>query len=72
MVNRTFVSGPQTLTDSPEKLAEWDRAVNEDPVPNVDPNRSQLAGADRPATREELIAFVRENNARIARERGNG
>ncbi len=72
MVNRAFVSGPQTLTVSPEKLAEWDRAVNEDPVPNVDPNRTQLAGADRSATREELIAFVRENNARIARERSRG
>lgn len=51
-------------------LQEWDRIVNEDPMPNIDPNKTVLAGAGgRPATRDELIAFVRENNARIARKR---
>jgi hypothetical protein len=51
-------------------LREWDRAVNEDPLANPDPNRTALAGTGgRPATRDELIEFVRENNARIARER---
>jgi hypothetical protein len=51
-------------------LQEWDRIVNEDPMPNIDPNRTVLAGSGgRPATRDELIAFVRENNARIVRER---
>ncbi|HET9719665.1 MAG TPA: tyrosine-type recombinase/integrase [Solirubrobacteraceae bacterium] len=54
----------------PGTLQDWDRAVNEDPVPNVDPSRTVLVGAGgRPATREELIEFVRENNARIEHER---
>jgi hypothetical protein len=51
-------------------LQEWDRWVNEHAVPDTDPNRTILAGSGgRPATREELLAFVAENNARIARER---
>lgn len=51
-------------------LQEWDRVVNEHPVPNTDPNRTVLAGAGgRPATHDELIEFARENNARVARER---
>jgi hypothetical protein len=51
-------------------LQEWDRQVNEHPIPDTDPNRTILAGTGgRPATREELLAFVAENNARIARER---
>jgi hypothetical protein len=51
-------------------LQEWERWVNEHAVPNTDPNRTILAGTGgRPATREELIAFLAENNARIARER---
>ena len=51
-------------------LQEWDRIVNEQPEPNTDPNRTVLAGVGgRPATRRELTEFVRENNARIARER---
>jgi integrase len=52
-------------------LREWDRAVNKQPLSNPDPNRTVLAGAGgRPATRDELIEFARQNNARIARERG--
>ena len=44
--------------------------MNDDPLPNPDPNRPVLAGAGgRPATRDELIEFVRKNDARIARER---
>jgi hypothetical protein len=51
-------------------LQDWDRVVNGHPVPNNDPNRTVLAGTGgRPATRDELIEFVRENNTRIARER---
>ena len=51
-------------------LQEWDRWVNEHALPNTDPNRTILAGTGgRAATREELLAFVADNNARIARER---
>ncbi len=51
-------------------LQEWDRVVNEDPLPNPDPNRTVLArSGGRPATREELLEFARENNTRIERER---
>jgi hypothetical protein len=51
-------------------LQEWDRNVNEHPLPNDDPNKTVLADTGgRPATRDELIEFVRENNARIERER---
>jgi len=51
-------------------LQEWDRVVNEEPLPNPDPNRTVLAGAGgRSATRDELIEFARENNARVARQR---
>jgi integrase len=56
----------------PGTLQEWDRAVNEHPVPNHEPNRTMLAESDgRPGSRDELVRFVRENNARIARERSN-
>ena len=51
-------------------LQEWDRVVNEDPLPNPDPNRTVLArSGGRPATREELLEFARENDTRIERER---
>jgi len=61
----------RTVTQLPSGTPqEWDRIVNEDPVPNPDPNRPVLAGAGgRPATRDEVIEFARENNARVARER---
>lgn len=53
-------------------LQEWDRAVNENPLPNDDPNRFVLAGSGgRPATREEILAYVREHSERIARERAS-
>jgi hypothetical protein len=56
-----------------EVLQDWDRAVNEHPVANADPNRTVLAGAGgRPASRHELTEFVCENNARVARERDAG
>jgi hypothetical protein len=59
---RTVISLP------PGTLQEWDRQVNERPVSDGDPNRLTFVGADRPATREEILAFVAENNARYARE----
>ena len=44
----------------PDRLQQWDRAVNEHPVSNTDPNRTALTGAGgRPATRQELTEFVR-------------
>jgi hypothetical protein len=42
--------------------------VNEHPAPNDEPNRLTFLGAGRPATREEILAFVAQNNARYARE----
>ena len=85
LLNRAFVSGTYLATsydrDRPARkspvtrlpsgtLRAWDRAVNEHPLTNTDPNRTVLAGAGgRPATRDELVEFVRENDARIARER---
>ena len=83
LLNRAFASGSRvasydrdmSATNRPAAklpsgaLREWDRAVNERPLPNADPNRTVLAGTDgRPATRDELIEFARENDARIARE----
>jgi integrase len=65
LLNRAFAMSVPATT-----LKDWDRAVNEDPLPNPDPNRTALAGGDgRPATREQLLAYARENNARVARER---
>ncbi len=85
LLNRVFASGSHPVAsydrDVPARqppvtrlpsgtLRAWDRAVNEQPLPNTDPNRTVLAGAGgRPATRDELVGFVRENDARIARER---
>jgi integrase len=75
LLNRAFALGDEgAVTTLPSGTLEaWDRAVNEDPLPNAEPNRTVLVGADgRPATREELIEFVRENNARVARESEGG
>ena len=83
LLNSAFTLGPPPALESPtadmsspivslpsETLSAWDQAVNEDPVPNTDPNRTALAGSGgRPATPEELAAFVRGNNARVTRER---
>jgi integrase len=67
LLNRAFAPASHLPTGT---LRAWDRAVNEHPLPNTDPNRTAFAGAGgRPATRDELIEFVRENDARIARER---
>jgi len=49
-------------------LERWDREVNEHPLPDPEPNRLTFRGAGRPATREEILAFVAENNSRYARE----
>jgi integrase len=69
--DRVMPATTRTVTQLPSGTPqEWDRIVNEDPVPNPDPNRAVLAGAGgRPATRDEVIEFARENNARVARER---
>lgn len=53
---------------APGILQRWDLEVNEHSVVDDDPNRVTFAGAGRPATREEMLAFVAENNARYARE----
>ena len=52
----------------PGTLQLWDRSVNEHPAPNDEPNRVTFLGAGRPATREEILAFVAQNNTRYARE----
>jgi integrase len=67
ILNRAFAAGSQLPVGT---LQEWDRVVNEHLLPNTDPNRTALAGTGgRPATRDELIEFVRENNAPTARGR---
>jgi hypothetical protein len=53
-------------------LQRWDRWVNEHPVRDDEPNRVTFAGAGRPATRDEIFAFVAENNARYTREHPGG
>lgn len=69
MLNSAFTLRPAVQLH-PGTLQEWDEAVNEDPVPDPEPNRTVLVGTGgRPATRDELVTFVRENNARIAGER---
>lgn len=52
----------------PGTLRRWDRRVNEHPARDDEPNRVMFVGAGRPATREEILAFVAENNARYARD----
>ena len=51
-------------------LEEWGEWINANAQPsNADGNRTVLAGSGgRPASREELVAFVAEQNARHARE----
>lgn len=53
-------------------LKEWGDWINANAEPtNPDGNQTVLAGAGgRPATRDELVAFVAEQNARYAREHG--
>ena len=62
MGDRGHVSFP------PGTLQQWDRWVNEHSAPDDEPNRLTFVGAGRPATREEILAFVADNNARFARE----
>jgi integrase len=71
--DRVMPASKRPVTKLPSgTLREWDRVVNEHPLPNPDPNRAVIAGTGgRPATRDELIEFVRENNARIARGRAD-
>ena len=75
LLNSAFAFEPSrpAAIDLPSgTLEEWDRVVNEHPTTDTDGNRTVLAGqGGRPAAREELVAFVRENNARIARARSN-
>lgn len=84
LLNRAFALEPPPASDPdvpssgtavvqlrPGTLEEWDRAVNEQLVPNTDPNQTVLAGAGHPASPRELTEFVRENNARIARGRAD-
>jgi hypothetical protein len=52
-----------------EGVGDWINA-NAQPT-NPDANRTVLAGSrGRPATRDELVAFVAEQNARYTREHG--
>jgi len=72
LLNSAFARERPVVTLPSGTLEEWDRNINEHPLPNTDPNRTVLVGAGgRPATRDELIEFVRENNARIERERAS-
>lgn len=76
ILNRAFAMAEQParrrVVVPPDTLSVWDRAINENPLPNDDPNRNVLAGSGgRPATRDEVLAFVRENNERVARERAD-
>lgn len=49
---------------------EWFEHAKRVATPRTDDDRTILAGMDRPATPEELIAFVEREQARIRRERG--
>jgi hypothetical protein len=51
-------------------FVEWGEGINANAEPtNADGNMTVLAGSGgRPATREELVAFAAEQNARYARE----
>lgn len=74
MLNRAFAaqdhSVRRTVKLPADILRVWDRQVNENPIPDVEPNRIVLAGTGgRPATRDELLDFVRANNERIGRDR---
>jgi hypothetical protein len=65
--------GHAFAVDSPfRSLKEWGEWIEANAEPtNPDGNRTVLVGSGgRPATREELIAFVAEQNARHAREYG--
>jgi integrase len=73
MLNRAFATSEPPARREVKLPADilrvWDRQVNETAPPNDDPNRTVFTGAGRPATREELLEFAHETNARIARER---
>lgn len=56
---------PRELTDD-----EWIEQAKRIATPPTDDDRNVLVGMNRPATPEELRAFVDRENARIRRERG--
>ena len=48
---------------------EWDEWTNAHAVPDTEPNQTVLMGTGgRPATREELEAYLAEHKARMERE----
>jgi hypothetical protein len=52
----------------PGTLRRWDRRVNQHPAADDQPNRVTFLGVRGPATREEILTFVAQNNTRYARE----
>jgi hypothetical protein len=65
---------PRAVIESQfQSLEEWGEWINAHAQEASDGNTTVLAGSGgRPATRDELIAFVEEQNARHARESGGG
>jgi hypothetical protein len=63
---------PRPIIRSPfQSIEEWSEWINETAKYTSDGNKTVLAGSGgRPATRDELIAFVVEQDARRARESG--
>lgn len=59
------IRDPRELTDD-----EWFEQAKRIATPPTDDDRCILAGMDRPATPEELTAFLKREDARIRRERG--
>ena len=49
---------------------EWFEHAKRVATPRTDDDRTILAGMDRPATPEELVAYLEHDQARIRRERG--
>lgn len=49
---------------------EWFEYAKRVATPPTDDDRTIIAGMDRPATPEEIIALVEREQARIRRERG--
>jgi hypothetical protein len=60
---------PTVLKPPFATLAEWDEWTNAHAVPDTDPNQTVLMGAaGRPATPEELEAYLAKHKARMDRE----
>jgi hypothetical protein len=65
--------GPKSHTDPdarPLSDDEWFEHAKRVATPRTDDDRTILAGMDRPATPEELIAYLERDKDRIRRERG--